>query len=139
MKIALICAAATAGLLLILAWVMTQIHYRIGSRHLKVALWGMPLRKIPLEEIKKVSKRRPKGAAEYWYNTLKPSHRFLAIEKTRGIRKFLCISPQHRYVFMADLKAAARRINPAADLSQFSDVPEAPRAEKILSETNQAG
>ncbi|MGV3774418.1 MAG: hypothetical protein ACO1QB_16070 [Verrucomicrobiales bacterium] len=130
MKIALICVAATVGALLLLTWVMTQVHYRIGSRHLKIILWGIPLRKIPLVDIQKVSKRKPKGAAEYWLNTLKPSHRFLSIERSNGFRKFICISPSHRYVFMGGLKAAARRLNPSADLSHFSDIPEAAPRER---------
>jgi hypothetical protein len=124
MKIALLCVSGTVVALLFLWWCMTQIHFRIGSRHLKVLLFGMTIRKIALDDIAYASKREPKGMAESWYSTLKTSHRLLTIERKTGLRKYFCITPQNRYVFLADLRSAIRRVDPTAEwaaLKTFED------------------
>jgi hypothetical protein len=103
---------------------MTRIHFRIGSRHLKVLLFGIPIRRISLTDIAYASKREPKGMAERWYSTLKTSHRLLTIERKTGLAKYFCITPQNRYVFLADLKSAVRRVDPSAEwaaLRTFED------------------
>jgi len=118
MKLALICATGFAFLLLLLLWCRSQLHFRIGSRHLKVMLFGIALRKVELADIAYASKREPRGSlgsAERWYSTFKTSHRLLVIERKSGLRKFFCITPQNRYVFLADLKAAVRRVDPTAE------------------------
>jgi hypothetical protein len=119
MKLAILCAAATVLVLLFLLWCMTQIHFRVGSRHLKVLLFGIPIRRISLADIAYVSKREPKGIAERWYSTMNPSHRLLTIERKTGLRKYFCITPHNRYVFLADLKSAVRRIDPTAEWAAF--------------------
>ena len=53
--------------------------------------------------------------AERWYSTFKTSHRLLTLERKRGILKYFCITPQNRYVFLADLKSAVRRVDPTAE------------------------
>lgn len=124
MKLALLCLGGTVLLLLFLLWCMTQIHFRIGSRHLKVMLFGFAIRKIELADIAYISKREPRGATERWFSTLRTSHRMLVIERKTGLRKFFCITPQNRYVFLADLKSAVRRVDPTAEwaaLKTFED------------------
>ena len=124
MKLAFMCLGGTVLLLLLLLWCMTQIHFRIGSRHLKIMLFGLAIRRIDLTDIAYVSKREPRGAAERWYSTLKTTHRVLVIERKTGLRRFVCITPQNRYVFLADLKNAIRRIDPTAEwaaLKAFED------------------
>jgi hypothetical protein len=115
MKLAIFCLAGAVIALLLLAWLMTQIHFRIGSRHLKVLLFGLTIRRVSLANIAHVSKREPKGMAERWYSTFKTSHRLLTIERKRGLFKHFCITPQNRYVFLADLKSAVRRVDPQAE------------------------
>ena len=103
---------------------MTRIHFRIGSKYLKILLFGLPIRKIALADIAHASKKEPKGAAERWYSTFKTAHRLLTIERKSGLRRFVCITPQNRYVFLADLKSAVRRVDPAAEwaaLRAFED------------------
>jgi hypothetical protein len=100
-------------------WLITKIHYRIGSRHLKIVLLGMVIRKIELADIKRISKRRPKGAAENWRSTLKSSHRILTIQRYSGIRKFVVITPRNRYVFLADLQNAIKRLKPDANVENL--------------------
>ena len=118
MKLALICAGGFLFLLLLLFWCTRQLHFRIGGRHLKVMLFGLAIRKVELTDIAYASKREPRGAmggAERWYSTFKTSHRLLVIERKTGWRKYFCITPQNRYVFLADLKAAVRRVDPSAE------------------------
>jgi hypothetical protein len=115
MKLAFLCIAAGVILLLFLLWCMTQLHFRIGSRHLKVLLFGLTIRRIALNNIAHASKREPKGFAERWYSSFKTSHRLLTIERKRGLIKRVCITPQNRYVFLADLKSAVRRVDPQAE------------------------
>ena len=115
MKLAFFCLGGTALLLLFLFWCMTQMHFRIGSRHLKVMLFGVAIRRFELSDIAYISKREPKGPAERWQSTFKTSHRLLVIERKTGWRKYVCITPQNRYVFLADLKSAVRRVDPSAD------------------------
>jgi hypothetical protein len=131
MKILFLCLAGGALLLLLLFWCMTQIHFRIGSRHLKVLLFGLTIRRLSLNNIAYVSKRGPNGMAERWYSTLKTSHRLLTVERKRGLLKYFCITPQNRYVFLADLKSAVRRVDPAAEwaalrASEEAKAPDAP-------------
>jgi hypothetical protein len=137
MKLALMCLGGAVLLLLLLWWCMRQIHFRIGSRHLKVMLFGMAIRRISLTDIAYVSKREPKGAAERWYSTLKTTHRLLVIERKTGLRKYFCITPQNRYVFLSDLKSAVRRVDPRAEWAALRAVEDTthlfknePRAEK---------
>ena len=115
MKLALLCIGGAVLLLLVLFWCMTQIHFRIGSRHLKVMLFRVPIRRIALANIAYASKREPKAFAERWYSTLKTSHRLITIERKRGLIRRVCITPQNRYVFLADLKSAVRRVDPNAE------------------------
>jgi hypothetical protein len=124
MKLAFLCIAGTVLVLVFLWWCMTQIHFRIGSKHLKVLLFGITIRRIALNDIAYISKREAKGLAERWYSTMKTSHRLLTIERKSGLRRYVCITPQNRYVFLADLKSAVRRVDPSAEwaaLRAFED------------------
>ncbi len=124
MKLAFLCVAGFVFLLLILAWGMTQIHFRIGSKHLKVLLFGLTIRRVALANIAYASKREPKGFAERWYSTFKTSHRLLTVERKSGLVKRFCITPQNRYVFLADLKRAVRRVDPAAEWAALRTYPD---------------
>ena len=115
MKIAVLCAGGTVLLVLLLLWCMFNTHFRIGSKHLKILIFNIPVRRIALDQIAYVSKREPKGLAEYWYSTFKTTHRILTIERKQGLRRFVCITPTNRYVFLADLKSAVRRVDPGAE------------------------
>ena len=84
MRLAVFCLTGAALMLVFFWWCMRQIHFRIGSRHLKVILFGIPIRRLALSDIAYASKRDPKGMAERWYSTLKTSHRRLTIERKSG-------------------------------------------------------
>jgi hypothetical protein len=116
MKLVVFAAAGLMFFALFVVWLQTRIQYRIGSKHLKILCLGLTLRRIDLADIKRISKRKPPRLAEYWYSTLKPKHRLLAIQRNGGLRKFVVISPRNRYVFMADLQNAIHRVKPDANL-----------------------
>jgi len=123
MKLIACAAAGLAFFALFVLWLQTTIQYRVGSKHLKISCLNVPLRKIDLTDIKRVSKRKPTGLAEYWYSTTNPKHRVLTIQRHTGLRKYIVISPRNRYIFMADLKNAVQRVNPEANLDNFLDQP----------------
>ena len=101
--------------LLILAfgftWLVTFVRYRITPRHFKVTLFGLCLRRILVEDIESVTKRRPAGWSEHWWNTLHPNHRTLVIRRQRGLFKNIVITPRNRYVFKASLERAIQHRN----------------------------
>src|SRR5205085_1966193 len=119
MKLILFGVGGPFAFVVLVLWMMTKLQYRIGGQHLKILLFGVALRKIPLGDIKRVSKRRPSRAAEYWYNTLQPSHRLLAIQRNSGLRKYVVISPRNRYIFLADLQKAIQRLNPETSIDSI--------------------
>jgi hypothetical protein len=128
MNIVLYSIAGVVAFLALLAWCMVRLHYRIGSRSLKFLLFGIPIRRIPLDQIANISKRPPKGLAEYWHNCFKSNHRVLTIERKRGFRKYISITPRNRYIFLADLKSAVRRVDPTAEWADTTGLEDAPGA-----------
>jgi hypothetical protein len=117
MKLIVFGAGGAFAFALLGLWLMTQIRYRIGSRHLKIVLLGMVVRKIDLADIKRISKRPPRrGLAEWWRSTFKTSHRVLTVQRYTGLRKNVVITPRNRYVFLADLQNAVKRVKPNAVL-----------------------
>lgn len=106
---------AWLALIVMLLFLLKQVDYRIGPRHLIVTILGIPVRRVRLDNIRNVHtpgpKRKPKFA-ERWHNTLhpiKPSFdRFLVIERRRGWIKRFVITPEQRYVFKNELDRAIR-------------------------------
>ena len=141
MKLVIYSITVGAFLLLILMWCMTRVDYRIGSRHLKVRLFGLTLRRIALNRILSAHKREPRGFAERWHNTLRSSHRLLTIERSAGLWRYFCITPKNRYVFLSELRAAVRRANPECEWANktapeepaaFSAAPVVPREQRVV-------
>jgi hypothetical protein len=108
-EIAVFCALALlVGVLAAIA-LMTRIRYRVGSRHVKVLLFGVCIRRLALRNIESVSKRPGSGLAERWHSTMRPKHRMLVLRKKRGLFKNFIITPKNRYVFRTDVERALRR------------------------------
>ena len=95
---------AFVGLLL---WSATTIRYRIGPRHLKISWLGLPVRRIRLDDIKHISRKRSLWS-ERWHSTLHPRNRLLVIIRRRGLVKQVSITPKSPYVFKADLERACK-------------------------------
>ena len=91
----------------LLVWAFTQVRYRITSRHLEVTWLGIRCRRIPLIDIRYVSKRRT-ALAENWWNTLMPGKRILVIHRRTGWFKNVVITPRRRYAFKAALEKAVQ-------------------------------
>lgn len=116
MEVAVFAATGLMFFTFFVVWLQTKIQYRIGRDHLKISCLGLTLRRIPLADIKRISKRHPGGVAEYWYSTTRPKHRTLAIQRHSGFRKTIMISPRNRYIFSNDLQNAIRRVQPDTTL-----------------------
>ena len=125
MEVAVFAATGLMFFIFFVVWLQTKIQYRIGSKHLKISVLGLTLRRVDLADIKHISKRNPAGLAEYWYSTTRPKHRTLAIQRHTGLRKTLVITPRNRYVFMTDLQNAIKRVQPDAVLDVSFDSEEA--------------
>jgi hypothetical protein len=97
--------------LFLVAWVLflrKHIRYSIGQNHLKVLLFGIPIRRLNLDNIRHIHGRKTKFA-ERWSNMVITRHdRVLVMEKHRGLIKQFLITPDKRYVFRADLERAIR-------------------------------
>ncbi len=117
-EIAVFGALALLVGLLVARGLMTRIRYRVGSRHVKVLLFGLCIRRVALKNIESVSKRPGEGWAERWCCTLRPKHRMLVIRKKRGVFKNFIITPKNRYVFRSNIERALRRAGLATDDSR---------------------
>ncbi len=102
-------ALAALGLVAVLAFALflrTRLRYKITPSHLEVALYGVPIRRLPLENIRHVHLRR-RRFAERWDNNLFPRRNgLLVLEKRRGLFKSLVITPAKRQVFKVKLEQA---------------------------------
>jgi hypothetical protein len=118
MEILVFCALGLLLGVLVVVWLVGRIRYRIGSRHLKVVLFGLVLRRVNLLNIESISKRRTEGLTEHWWSTIRPKHRVLVIRRRRGLCRNFVITPRNRYIFRADLERAISRaggnVDPAA-------------------------
>ncbi len=133
MKLVLIALGSVAAFVAIWIWLTSKIHYRIGSKHLKIACLGVVLRKIEFTDIKRISKRKPSRLSENWASTFKPAHRLLAIQRLSGFRRFVIITPRNRYIFLADLQNAIKRARPGTNLESLVEPSDEPSAEEIRS------
>lgn len=129
-EIAVFCALALLVGMLAAVALMTRIRYRVGSRHVKVLLFGICIRRLALGNIESVSKRPGSGLAERWHSTMRPKHRLLVLRKKRGLFKNFIITPKNRYVFRTDVERALRRAGLA---------PAVPSGESLGSEDSSPG
>jgi len=136
--------AALSGLLVlfvavVLVRVLGAIDYRIGPKAVIITLFGLPVRRIRLDNIRHISSRRT-GFCESWPNVLLIKRdRILVIEKRRGLSKRVLITPVQRYVFKAALDRAIREFNglpenqrnwAAVTISPTREGPQTPREEQ---------
>ena len=90
-------------MVLTILWALPKIDFHVGSKAVVVEWMGYSLRKIPLSDISRVSKRL-KGKPEVWRNTLNGSHRMLVLYRKSGKRPVV-ITPHNRYVFRNQLES----------------------------------
>ena len=94
-------------------WAMPRIDFRVGSKAVVVEWMGFALRRIPLSDIARISKRL-KGKPEVWRNTLKGNHRMLVLYRKSGKRPVV-ITPHNRYIFRNQLETNLERLAARAD------------------------
>lgn len=114
MRIAVFCALGLLLAAFLFTWMVTRIRYRIASRHVKVLLFGICIRRLAFDKIDSVSKRRGEGLAENWWSTMRPKHRMLVLRRKRGLFKNFVITPKNRYIFKTELERAMQRAGLAA-------------------------
>ena len=117
MRTAAYCVLGLFAFTLLLIWLRTQLRYRIGTRSLRVTLFGLSVRRIALVDIRYISKRRPRWG-ENWWNTLRPAHRVLTIQRHSGWLKNFVITPPNRYVFQAEQEKAVQRATAAQEAGE---------------------
>jgi hypothetical protein len=100
--------ALLAGFLFV--WLVSRIRYRVGSRHVKVLLFGLVIRRVALASIDAVSKRRGEGLAEHWWSTFRPKHRMLVLRRKRALFRNFVITPKNRYIFRTDVERGIQRV-----------------------------
>ena len=95
-------------IILAVFWALPRIDFRVGSNAVVIEWMGYALRRIPLSDINRVSKRL-KGKPEVWRNTLRGNHRMLVLYRKSG-RRPVVITPQNRYVFRNQIEANLERL-----------------------------
>ena len=103
-----------AWVVIILAvfWALQRIDFRVGSKTVVIECMGLALRRIPLADINRVSKRL-KGKPEVWRNTLRGNHRMLVLYRKNGMRPVV-ITPHNRNVCRNQLEANLERLSSTA-------------------------
>src|SRR5690348_16179314 len=95
MKVLIFCALGVLLGIFAFVWLVSRVRYRIGSRHVKVFVLGIRLRRISLESIEAISKRASGGWTERWWSTFHPKHRLLILRRRRGLFRNVAITPKN--------------------------------------------
>jgi hypothetical protein len=96
---------ATAGLLLLSASALT---YHVTATHLKVTWLGVPVRRLRLEDIKRVGPR-PVVWAERWPNCFDRG-RMLVIRRHTGLFRNFVITPKFPFEFRNSIELARKAL-----------------------------
>jgi hypothetical protein len=105
--------AGIAAVLVLLYWSVRTVSYDITRRHLRIKLFGIPVRWILLTDIHAIS-RQPVWYSEKWHNTWRVGNRRLMIQKRGGLSRIISISPESPFVFRAQIVNARNLLLPPA-------------------------
>ena len=94
---------------LVCLWIRSQLRYRVTSRSFRISLFGLRLRRVPLEQIEKITTKKPRGWVANWSNTLRLAHRILVIRLKHPKRRDILFTPPNRYAFKTELEEAIQR------------------------------
>ena len=97
-----------AVILLVVILALPRVDFRVVSNAVVVECMGYVLRKIPLSDIARISKRL-KGKPEVWRITLRGNHRMLVLYRKSGKRPIV-ITPHNRYVFRNQLETSLKQL-----------------------------
>lgn len=98
--------------------------YRVTETHLQIRVFGIPVRRIALQRIRRYVRERDM-LAELWVNSLMPGRRTLVIELKDGFFRQVVISPRLPYVFRHELSEARRALK-AAPIEEAEDAVSVP-------------
>ncbi len=112
-------ASALGGMGLLL-WVPTRFRYQITPRHMRVTLFGLPVRRVQLSRIDRVTTHHVRWA-EHWWNTWRPFRRRLMICRRGVWPKNMVITPKYRYEFKLELERAIQRAKSQHEMPAASD------------------
>ena len=101
-----------AAIILVVFWALPRIEFRVEPKTVVIECMGFALRRIPLADINRVSKRL-KGNPEVWRNTLNGNHRMLVLYRKNG-RRPVVITPHNRYVFRNQVEANLEQLSSRA-------------------------
>lgn len=96
-------AGIVFGLGLMVVLIKLCLTYHIEDPYLVVRLWGIPLRRLDLREVRRITKYY-EGRAENWANAFFIRKRRLVLKRRTGFFRNFIISPNHRYTFKRKLK-----------------------------------
>ncbi len=118
MKVFVFSALGLLLLAFLIAWLVTKIRYEITPRHVRIRLFALTLRRIRLDRLESVSKRRGPGLMEHWPSTLRTRHRSLVLRKKSGLFRNVLLTPRNRYAFKFELeRVLAERNRPTGEPS----------------------
>ena len=105
----LVAAGSVAALWALRLWLKCNAQYHLGRTSFRIRIFGLTVRRILYSDIERVSKLRrhyPWHELEDWTNTLSASRREMVIHRNSGLFRKLVITPQHRYEFRTQIRAA---------------------------------
>jgi hypothetical protein len=105
----LVAVGATVVLWALRLWLRLNSTYHIGRAAFRIRIFGLTVRRIPFSDIERVSKLRRHyrwSELEDWTNTLSASRREMVLHRRSGLFRKLVITPQHRYEFRTQIRAA---------------------------------
>lgn len=108
-KIVLLALAGLVILFGVVVWLRAGVRYVVGKSSLRITWLGLTLRRIPYTDIRRVGTPKRDSTwlgTESWTNSWDTSHRGLVVHRRTGWRRRLLITPERRYAFRTELRAA---------------------------------
>lgn len=106
----LILISVLASLEFLLLLMRQRITYRIESNTLIVSSLGISLKRIPMDQVRKVNKDKIEKT-ENWSNSFNLHRRRLTLHFMDRKRRPVTITPKHRYVFRSKLESVMEKIS----------------------------
>jgi len=103
------------------------IGYRLSPTHLKVTWFGIPVRRVRLDNIRHIG-NKPVAWAERWGSAPLDPGRLLVIRRKRGLFKNFVITPARPYEFRFSMFQAIKALTGESLRATEWEVPEMPSA-----------
>jgi hypothetical protein len=120
-------AGGTCALAGIIFLSIRAIGYRLTPTHLKVTWFGIPVRRVRLDNIRHIG-NKPVTWAERWGSAPFDPGRLLVIRRKRGLFKNLVITPARPYEFRFSMFQAIKALTGESLRATDWETPEMPSA-----------